>query len=95
MRKFPRGEGHAPLWFSCCLHGFPMSFLRRLKRCIGMFQCLSGMLVSGLMIFFSVVHGGSTVRVRGEFVEFGGSLVRVIWHVFPILCAYLRVISFF
>jgi hypothetical protein len=38
------------------------------------------MLVSGLMIFFPVVRGGSTVGVCGEFVEFGSSLVRVIWH---------------
>jgi hypothetical protein len=36
------------------------------------------MFVSGLVIFFSVVHSGSTMRVRGEFVEFGSSLVRVI-----------------
>jgi hypothetical protein len=27
-----------------------------------------------------VVRGGSPVRVRGEFVEFSSSLVRVIWH---------------
>jgi hypothetical protein len=41
------------------------------------------MLVSGLMIFFPVVHGGGTVRVRGEFVKFGSSLVGVFWHGFP------------
>jgi hypothetical protein len=57
-----------------------MSFLRRLERFIGMFRCLPGMFVSGLVIFFPVVHGGSTVRVCGEFVEFGSPLVRVIWH---------------
>jgi hypothetical protein len=38
------------------------------------------MLVPGLVIFFPMVRGGGTVRVCGEFVEFGSSLVRVIWH---------------
>jgi hypothetical protein len=33
------------------------------------------MLVSGLMIFFTVVRGCGTVRVCSQFVEFGGSLV--------------------
>ena len=36
--------------------------------------------MSGLVIFLTVVRGGSTVRVRGEFVVFGSSLVRLIWH---------------
>jgi len=36
--------------------------------------------VPGLVIFFPMVRGGSTVRVCGEFVELGSSLVRVIWH---------------
>src|SRR6267378_4517944 len=44
-----------------------MGFLRPLESFIGMFQRLFGMLVSGLVIFFSVVRGGS-------------SLVRVVWH---------------
>ncbi|GAC1616111.1 MAG: hypothetical protein PVS2B2_13430 [Candidatus Acidiferrum sp.] len=61
-----------------------MSFLGPLEGFIGMFQGLLGMLVSGLMIFFSVVHGSGTMRVRGEFVKFCGSLVRIIWH---LLCA--------
>jgi hypothetical protein len=45
-----------------------------------MFQRLFGMLVSGLVIFFPEVRGGSTVRVCGKFVIFGSSLVRLIWH---------------
>ena len=57
-----------------------MGFLRPLESFIGMFQCLFGMFVSGLVIFFPVVRGGSTVRVCGEFVELGSSLVRIIWH---------------
>jgi hypothetical protein len=62
-----------------------MSFLRQLKSFIGMFQRLFGMLMSGLMIFFPVVRGGNTVRVRGEFVELSCSLVRVTWHCFSLL----------
>jgi hypothetical protein len=41
---------------------------------------LFGKLVSGLVIFFPVVRGGSAVRVCGEFVELGSSSVRLIWH---------------
>jgi hypothetical protein len=33
------------------------------------------MLVSSLVIFFPVMHGGNTVRMGSEFVEFGSSLV--------------------
>jgi len=57
-----------------------MRFLRPLHGLIGMFHGLLGMFVPGLVIFFPVVRGGRTVRVRGEFVELGCSLVRVIWH---------------
>jgi hypothetical protein len=64
-----------------------MSFLRPLESFIGMFQCLPGMLVSGLMIFFPMVRGGGTVCVCGEFVEIGSSLVRVIWHCFFLFSA--------
>jgi hypothetical protein len=57
-----------------------MSFLRPLRSFIRIFQGLFGKLVSGLVIFLPVVRGGSTVRVCGEFVVFGSSLVRLIWH---------------
>ncbi len=57
-----------------------MGFVRPLESFIGMFQRLFGMLVSGLVIFFSVMRGGRTVGVCGEFVVFGSSLVRVAWH---------------
>jgi len=57
-----------------------MSFLRTLPSLVGMFQCLLGMFVSGLVIFLPVVRGGCTVRVSGEFVEFRGSLVQVTGH---------------
>jgi len=59
-----------------------MSLFRTVESSIGMFQCLLGVLVSGLVVFFPVVYGGSTVRVCGKFVELGSSLVRVTWHCF-------------
>ena len=58
-----------------CLFGFPMRILRPLKGFVGMFQSLPGVLVASLMIFFFVVNGGGAVRVCGELVELGGSLV--------------------
>ncbi len=57
-----------------------MRFLRPLECLIGIFHGLFGMLVPGLVIFFPMVCGGSTVRVCGEFMELGSSLVRVIRH---------------
>jgi hypothetical protein len=38
------------------------------------------MIESGLVIYFPVVRSGSTVRLCGEFVEFGSFFVRVNWH---------------
>jgi hypothetical protein len=40
-----------------------------------MFQCLSGMFVSRLMILFVVVRCGSAVSVRSLFVKFCRSLM--------------------
>lgn len=57
-----------------------MSFLRTLESYMGMFRCLFGMFVSGLVITLPVLFGGSTVRVRGAFVEFSSPLVRVLRH---------------
>jgi hypothetical protein len=57
-----------------------MSICGPLNGFMSMLQRLVGMLVSGLMIFFPVVHRGSSVRVRGEFVKFGSSLVRPVRH---------------
>ncbi|HEY4742526.1 MAG TPA: hypothetical protein VIH76_18150 [Candidatus Acidoferrales bacterium] len=56
-------------------------FLRQLISLVGMFQGLPGKLVAGLMIAFAVVRGGNAMRVGGELVEFGGALVRIVWHV--------------
>ena len=74
-----------------------MRFLRPLESLIRMLQCLFGMLVAGLVIFFAVVRCSNAVCVCGEFVEFGSSLMRVIWHSFsqPRCPVHLRAISFF
>jgi hypothetical protein len=48
-----------------------------------MFQRLSGKLVSGEVISLPVGRVGGAVRVCGELVHFGGSLVRVILHSLP------------
>ena len=57
-----------------------MRFLRPLERLFRMFHGFRRVLVPGLMIFFPVVPGGRTMRVRRELVEFWRSLVRVIGH---------------
>jgi hypothetical protein len=60
-----------------------MRFLRTLESLVRMLQRLFGKPVSALVILFAVVRGRGTVRVGGQFVQFGGSLMRVIWHSFP------------
>ena len=57
-----------------------MRLLRPLEGLLGVLQRLFRKLVPGQVIFFPVVRGGYTVRVCGEVMKFGGSLVRVIWH---------------
>jgi hypothetical protein len=52
-----------------------MRLLRPLRGFIGMLQSLPGVLVPGQMVFLFVVRRGSAVRVRGEFVKLGSSLV--------------------
>ncbi len=57
-----------------------MRFLRPLHCLIGIFHGLPRMLVSRLMIFFLMVRRGYAMRMGGELVEFGGSLVRFTGH---------------
>jgi len=71
-----------------------MCFLRPLGSFIGVFQSLLGKLVSGQMILFTMVRGGGTVCVSGEFVEFGSSLVGVAWHAVSLSPIHLRIIPF-
>ena len=72
-----------------------MSFFRTLQSFTRMFQRLFGMLVSALMIFFPVAHGSSTVRVCGEFMKFGSSLMRVLWHGSSILSGHFSLELFY
>jgi len=57
-----------------------MRFLSPLHRLICIFHRLLRMLMPCLVVFFPVVGSGRPVCVRRQFVEFGCSLVRVIWH---------------
>jgi hypothetical protein len=45
-----------------------------------MLQSLRRKLVAGQVIFFPVMRGSSAVRMRGQLVKFGRSLVRIVWH---------------
>jgi hypothetical protein len=58
-----------------------VSFLGELVRLGGVLQGLPRKFVGGFMVLFVVMHGSGTVRVRGQFVEFRGSLVRILGHV--------------
>jgi hypothetical protein len=62
------------------------SFLRGLVGFGGMLHGLLGVLVAGLVIFLAVMRGGDTMRVCGQLVHFGGSLVRVVRHDCPLDC---------
>ena len=57
-----------------------MGFLCELESLAGMFECLPGVLVSGLVIFLAMMRRGNAVRVRCEIVELRGSLMHVFWH---------------
>lgn len=59
-----------------------------------MFQSLFGQLVSAQVIALGVGRGGGTVRVRGQFVEFSSSLVRIVWHSVRTLAAILEHFGF-
>jgi hypothetical protein len=50
-----------------------MRFERKLHGPLGVF-------VPGEMIFFSVMHCGGAMCVRGLFVKFSGALMRIVWH---------------
>ncbi len=61
-----------------------MRFLRPFKGFIRMLHRLLRVFLSGLVIFFPVVHGRSAMFVSGKFVKLGSSLMRIVWHVvFP------------
>jgi len=53
--------------------------------------------MSSLVIFFAVVRRSDAVCMRGEFVEFSSSLMRIIWHSVshPRCPVHLRTIPYF
>ena len=57
-----------------------MRIERRLVRLRGMLHGLSRMLLAGLVVFFSVVHRGSAMGMRGLFVEFRCALMKIVGH---------------
>jgi hypothetical protein len=54
---------------------------------VGKLHRLARMLVTGLVVFFSVMNSGSAVRVSGLFVKFCGALMRIARHNDPFCCA--------
>jgi len=63
------------LRFADSFLGLAVRFLRRLKRLIGIFHGLPGMLMAGLMVLLAVMNSGGTVSVGGLIVKFGSALV--------------------
>ena len=61
-----------------------MSHLRVLPGFLGVFEGPARMFVGREMVFFSVVDGGGEVSVRGQIMEFCGSLMRVVGHGFSL-----------
>ena len=69
------------------LCGFFRGILRFLVRKLGRLvrferklHGLLGVFVSGQVIFFSVMHRGRAMCVRGLFVKFSGALMRIVRH---------------
>ena len=62
-----------------------MGFLCELESFAGMFECLPGMLVSGLVIFFVMMSCCNPVRVCCKIVQLRGSLMHVFWHILSFL----------
>jgi hypothetical protein len=59
-----------------------VSFLRLPVGFLRVLHGLPGQLVSAQVIAFLVMGGRSPVRMRGKFVEFGCSLMRIARHTF-------------
>jgi hypothetical protein len=65
------------------LRGILRFLVRELGRLVGFERKLHGLLgvfVSGQVIFFSMMHCGGAMSVRGLFVKFSGALMRIVWH---------------
>jgi hypothetical protein len=59
--------------------------LGRLVRFERKLHGLLGVLMSGQVIFFSMMHCGGAMSVGGLFVKFSGTLMRIVWHDDPFL----------
>jgi hypothetical protein len=57
-----------------------MRIKRRLVRLGGMLHRLSRVLLTGLVVFFSVVYRRGAMRVRRLFVEFRRALMEIVGH---------------
>ena len=57
-----------------------MSFLRGFPRLRGMLHGLAGELVPRQMVSSAMIRRRSAMCVRGEFVQFSGSLVKALRH---------------
>ncbi len=57
-----------------------MGFLGKFVGMIRIFQRTFGMPVSGGVVAFFIVFGSRTMGVRGPFVLFGCSAVRIVMH---------------
>lgn len=60
-----------------------MSLLRPLEGFPRIFQSLFGELVPSQVVSLPMRRGGGKMRVLCELMEFGSSLMRVIWHSGP------------
>jgi hypothetical protein len=70
------------------LRGILRFLVRELGRLVRFERKLHGLLgvfVSGEVIFFSVMHCGGAMCVRGLFVKFSGALMGIVWHDDPFL----------
>ena len=57
-----------------------MCVLGRLVRFEGKLHGPLGVFVSGQVILFSMVYGGSAMCVSGLLVKFSSALMRIVWH---------------
>jgi hypothetical protein len=62
------------------LFGCLVGFLGGSKRLGSMFHRLPGVFVAGLVVTLAMMDGSCSMSMRGHFVKFGGSLVRILWH---------------
>ena len=62
------------------LFRFLVGFLRGLERLCRVFHGLFGKFVAGQMIFFAVMYGSRSVRMRCQFVNLRCPLMKTLWH---------------